>query len=67
MWLLGGMERFVLKELYMFLKSSLVVGFKGIWKLRMPTKIKIFLWLMIKNSILTKDSLIRRGWTGNKE
>lgn len=47
-WILNKKNKFVVKELYMLLKSSPLVGFRGIWKLRMPLKIKIFLWLMIK-------------------
>lgn len=66
-WLLNSKNKFVVKELYLFLKSSPLFGFRGIWKLKLPLKIRVFLWLMIKNSILTKDNLIRRGWTGNEE
>jgi hypothetical protein len=33
---------------------------KGIWKLKIPLKIKIFLWLLNKKVILTKDNLARR-------
>lgn len=43
------------------------MGFRSIWKLKIPNKIKAFLWLVTKNSILTWDNLIRRGWTGNEE
>lgn len=32
----------------------------------MPAKIKVFLWLVNRKSILTKDSLPKRGWKGNK-
>jgi zinc-binding in reverse transcriptase len=31
----------------------------------MPLKIKIFLWLVQKNMILTKHNMLKRGWTGN--
>jgi hypothetical protein len=30
-------------------------------------KVRIFLWEVLKNSILTKDNLPRRGWTGNDQ
>lgn len=33
----------------------------------LPLKIKIFLWLMLTNSILTKDNLLKRGWTQNDQ
>lgn len=66
-WLLSDKKKFVVRDVYLFLKSSPLVGFRGIWKLKMPMKIRIFLWLMIKNSILTKDNLAKRGWVGNEE
>jgi hypothetical protein len=33
---------------------------KKIWKGKIPSKIKIFLWLVMNNAILTKDNLIKR-------
>ncbi len=38
---------------------------KIIWKLRMPVKIKIFTWYLLKGVVLTKDNLTRRNWNGN--
>jgi hypothetical protein len=38
---------------------------KFLWKTKIPMKVRIFLWLMIKCSVLTKDNLLRRGWTGD--
>jgi hypothetical protein len=35
-----------------------------IWKLKLPLKIKIFLWPLECGVILTKDNLIRRNWVG---
>lgn len=34
-------------------------------KLRVPLKIKIFLWYLRKGVILIKDNLAKRGWVGN--
>lgn len=36
--------------------------FKKIWRFKIPIKIKVLIWLALKNSILTKDNLIKRGW-----
>jgi len=36
--------------------------FKNIWKGKNPAKIKIFMWLVHNNAILTKDNLLRRLW-----
>jgi hypothetical protein len=39
---------------------------KAIWKLKIPLKIKIFLWLLNKRVILTKDNLARKNWKGSQ-
>ena len=39
--------------------------FNHIWKAKVPYKIKIFMWLVENNVILTKDNLIRRHWVGD--
>ena len=36
-----------------------------IWKGKIPAKIKIFLWLVANNAILTRDNMIRRKWPGD--
>jgi hypothetical protein len=35
---------------------------KMIWKGKIPSKIKIFLWLIMNKAILTKDNMIKRKW-----
>jgi hypothetical protein len=35
-----------------------------IWKGKIPAKIKIFMWLLESNAILTKDNMIKRKWLG---
>ena len=37
---------------------------KYLWKLKVPLKIKIFMWFMYRKVLLTKDNLARRNWTG---
>lgn len=32
------------------------------WKFNIPVKLKVFTWLALRNSIPTKDILIKRGW-----
>jgi hypothetical protein len=39
---------------------------KYIWKMKVPLKMKIFMWFLHWKVILTKDNLIKRQWTGNK-
>jgi hypothetical protein len=36
-----------------------------IWKLKIPNKIKIFLWYLHKGVTLTKDNLSKRKWKGS--
>lgn len=38
---------------------------KFIWKAKIPQKIKIFMWLIHNNAILTRDNLIKRKWPGD--
>lgn len=35
---------------------------KKFWYIKAPLKIRVFLWLFLKNKILTKDNLYKRGW-----
>lgn len=35
------------------------------WKGKIPTEIKIFLWMVSNNAILTKDNVIKRNWPGD--
>jgi hypothetical protein len=37
---------------------------KRIWKAKIPEKIKIFMWLIEQNDILTKDNLLERNPEG---
>ena len=39
---------------------------KYIWKMKVPLKIKIFMWFLHRKVILTKDNLARRNWEGNQ-
>ncbi|XP_010236662.1 uncharacterized protein LOC104584189 [Brachypodium distachyon] len=41
--------------------AGALVDYRGVWNLKIPLKIKIFTWLAVRNSILTKDNLLRRG------
>jgi hypothetical protein len=38
-----------------------------IWKLKLPLKIKVFMWYLYKGVILTKDNLARRQWQGDRK
>jgi hypothetical protein len=36
-----------------------------LWRLKLPLKIKVFLWNLCRGAILTKDNLARRRWNGS--
>lgn len=38
---------------------------KRIWKGKIQLKIKIFMWLLTNDAILTKDNLVKRKWIGD--
>jgi hypothetical protein len=37
------------------------------WKLKVPLKIRIFMWFLYKKVLLTKDNLAKRNWIGCKK
>jgi hypothetical protein len=37
------------------------VPYNFCWKVKLPLRIQIFIWLMLKKSILTRDALIHIG------
>jgi hypothetical protein len=38
-----------------------------IWRLKIPLKIKICMWYLQKEVVLTKDNLAKRNWNGGKQ
>ena len=40
---------------------------KPLWNLKVPSKVKIFMWYLIRGVILTKGNIARRNWQGNKK
>jgi hypothetical protein len=40
---------------------------KYLWKIKVLLKIKVFMWFLNKNILLTKDNLIKRKWQGNEK
>jgi hypothetical protein len=66
-WCLGN-KGFTVNSLY---KKNLIdqvkVPYRFLWKSKLPQKIKVFIWLVITNKILTKDNLKKRNWKGSSE
>jgi hypothetical protein len=40
---------------------------KELWRVKVPLKIKIFVWYMKKEVVLTKDNLAKQNWGGSKQ
>jgi hypothetical protein len=41
--------------------------FRKMWVLKVPAKVKCFLWCLMWGKTLTKMNLIKRGWAGDKQ
>jgi hypothetical protein len=66
MWSLKQNGQFTIRSMYNALIAQLPAPRKNmIWKLKMPLKIKIFIWYLQKGVVLTKDNLARRRWKGS--
>jgi hypothetical protein len=65
-WKWGKTKEFYVKTLYDNL-TSITYGpyLKHIWKGKFPPKIKIFMWLLENNVLLTKENMVRRNWNGD--
>lgn len=64
-WRLEKSGKFSVKSVYNALSASEAGSYhKLIWKGRVPARIKIFLWLVINDAILTRDNLMKRRWKG---
>ena len=58
--------QFTVRTMYLALiNNNYIERNKIIWKLRMPLKMKIFMWYLLKGVVLTKDNLARRNWNGS--
>jgi zinc-binding in reverse transcriptase len=64
-WNLTPYKNYSCKSLYTFLTDfpSPSDSIVNIWKLKVPPRILIFSWFMLKNKILTIDNLQKKGWT----
>ncbi len=58
--------QFSVRSMYLALiNNGYIERNKIIWKSKMPLKIKIFVWYLLKGVVLTKDNLARRNWNGS--
>lgn len=61
-WTAG--QIFTVKSLYRFITDDGQTDslYAHPWRLRILTKSRIFIWILLRNRVLTKDRLIRRGY-----
>ena len=66
LWTLKQNSQFTVRSMYRALVAPLAVPYNNIiWKLKIPLKIKVFMWYLQKGVVLTKDNLARRQWKGS--
>lgn len=65
-WKFDKSRKFSVKSLYnVLIRNEADPSHKKIWKGKVPLNIKIFIWLMTNNALLTKDNLIRSRWSAS--
>jgi hypothetical protein len=66
-WSLTTSGNFTVKSMYLDLLDDQSRYLKTyIWKMKVPLKIRIFMWFLHRKEILTKDNLAKRNWQGSK-
>jgi zinc-binding in reverse transcriptase len=53
---------FTVQSTYAFLTHPGLIVDDSLWRIRLPEKIKIFLWLIRMDRLLTQQNLIKRNW-----
>lgn len=67
-WKLQKNGKFSVRSMYLHLLDGIPpFRHKVIWKLKIPLKIKIFLWFLQRGVTLTKDNLLRKNWKGSQK
>ena len=68
-WRWDAQGKFTVRSLYKFLNYRGITPRNAMrwWKIPIPLKIRIFMWLAHKNRILTTDNLLKRGWQGQNK
>ncbi|XP_020253975.1 uncharacterized protein LOC109831047 [Asparagus officinalis] len=66
-WSLTTNKQFSINSLYNFLNERGVPSpiYKVIWNPLVLSKVRIFLWLLSKNKLHTKEVLFSKGWQGD--
>jgi hypothetical protein len=66
MWNLTALGVLSVKSMYLdFMNGHIKYLRRYIWKIKVPLKIKIFMWFFHRKVILTKHNMLKRNWQGN--
>jgi hypothetical protein len=67
-WKLTTSKLFTVKSLYLdFMNDHAKFLRKHIWNIKVPLKIRIFMWFLHQKVLLTKDNLAKRNCQGSKK
>jgi hypothetical protein len=67
-WNIHQHDQYTFRSLYLALINNGMANMnKQMWRLKVPLKIKIFMWSLRKEVVLTKDNLAKRNWDGSKQ
>jgi hypothetical protein len=65
-WSSNENKIFSTKSIYRWLERNLAGSHnKWIWKAKVPLKIKVFLWQLCQDAILTRENMCKRNWPGS--
>lgn len=66
-WTLTASRVFTVRSMYrVLINNGIILNNKFIWKLKLPLKVKIFVWYLLKGVVLTKDILVKHNWQESK-
>ena len=65
-WSLHKTGSFTVNSTYSYLISNGLKVSQVVWRLKIPLKIKIFIWFFKRGVILTKDNLAKRNWNADR-
>jgi hypothetical protein len=65
-WSLNSNDQFSINSMYQaFIDTNIMPNNSYLWKIKIPLKIKVFICLLYREAILTKDNLVKRNWHEN--
>jgi hypothetical protein len=67
-WKLATSGKFTVKSFNLdFMNDHTPFLRKYLWKIKVPLKIRIFMWFLHQRVLLMKDNLAKRNWDGSKK